>query len=112
MYTPLEIPPTQITPRSVNNHSGIPSLAIETTSPLSKPREFKAKPMYFAFSPYSFHEIDCQIPRSFSRIAVLFFLVLTAFQKIFGTVSNATFSFSSISFLLEYRHLAAPNKTP
>ena len=61
---------------------------IETTSPRFNPRLFKPRLAHFERSPYSFHVIGFQMPKSFSRMATASPRCWTLAQNNFDTVSQ------------------------
>src|SRR5512141_3131291 len=70
-YSPSGTAPAACAATSPHTHSGRLSPMIATLSPAFSPRETMPSEKYLTWSWYSFQLNSCQMPNSFSRIAIL-----------------------------------------
>src|SRR5512143_3663728 len=70
-YSPSGTAPAACAATSPHTHSGRLSPMMATLSPAWRPRETMPREKYLTWSWYSFQLNSCQMPNSFSRIAIL-----------------------------------------
>src|SRR5512140_120850 len=90
-YSPRGTAPAACAATSPHTHSGRLSPMIATLSPAFSPRETMPREKYLTCSWYSFQLNSCQMPNSFSRIAIL---------RSPNTSALRTRSFGNVSWVL------------